>query len=423
MSRPLVSLVMMLKDEAAAIRPVLEAARPYIDCFTIVDTGSTDGTPDIVAEVLAGLPGRICHETFLGYKQTRNRALELDAYSEISDEDGARVLATREDRAHFSFMLSADEYLKEGPALRDGLAKLVESDVDAAAVHLTVEGVSRSPAVRIFRTGSGWHYDDADCGVHEFPTHPDPHAKIALLDRVRIDHRAADPEKRLENIEARHIPLLEEALGRNPHNARALVYLAQSYENLFSQMDDWQRTQYAMGALALYMRRMVLPFETEGELRHVRRQFLDTARVAGIFHPDELLIRAEALHKSEPQRPESALQYAIASLGALRKGASDEEIAQVYGRAVHAASLFAEFSADDSGPVSTETGWQAHLLAARAALQLAQNGAQDARPSWADKVRRHAAISIQLGGNPMILLPLAAAVDGKSAKIPISDIR
>ncbi len=43
-TRPLLSLVMIVKDEASSIERVLRNALPFMDQWAIYDTGSTDGT-------------------------------------------------------------------------------------------------------------------------------------------------------------------------------------------------------------------------------------------------------------------------------------------------------------------------------------------------------------------------------------------
>lgn len=423
MTRPLLSLVMMVRDESASIREVLESVKSHIDQWTIIDTGSTDNTPDIVREVLAGIPGQLLFEPFVDYKTTRNRVLELDAYTSEEAEPNTHVLTPREGRAVFGLFLSGDEFLHEGDKLREHLEKNRDTDFDCHALLLTVEGVSKSPSLRVFRTGSPWHYEDADCGVHEFPSHPDPAAKVAAVQGAFIEHKAADPEARRANIWDRHIPLLEAALERNPKNSRALVYLAQSYESLFVDMDDAQRVQYAMGTLALYMRRLTLPFDTDAERAYVRRMFLDTARVAGIFLPDEMLARTRAQHLSEPERPESALFYAIAAMGALHATATDAEVAAAYELAVRTVQIAVEFKADDTGPVSSQTAWQAHLLAARIAFHLAMKGEEERREEWKDRVKEHAAAGVEAGGSATLFLPIVSALDGEMANIPLSSLQ
>ena len=44
--KPLISLVMIVKNEATILRETLERVRPIVDEWVIVDTGSTDDTRD-----------------------------------------------------------------------------------------------------------------------------------------------------------------------------------------------------------------------------------------------------------------------------------------------------------------------------------------------------------------------------------------
>lgn len=44
LSRPLLSLTMIVKNEASSIERVLRNALPFMDQWMILDTGSTDGT-------------------------------------------------------------------------------------------------------------------------------------------------------------------------------------------------------------------------------------------------------------------------------------------------------------------------------------------------------------------------------------------
>ncbi len=54
-----VCLSMIVKNEATVIRRCMESVRPIIDYWIIVDTGSTDGTQDVIREHLKDLPGEL----------------------------------------------------------------------------------------------------------------------------------------------------------------------------------------------------------------------------------------------------------------------------------------------------------------------------------------------------------------------------
>ena len=69
---PLISLVMIVKNEAAILRETLERVRPIVDEWVIVDTGSTDGTQAIISEY-----GPVTELPFEDFVTTKNKALAL----------------------------------------------------------------------------------------------------------------------------------------------------------------------------------------------------------------------------------------------------------------------------------------------------------------------------------------------------------
>src|SRR3954466_735991 len=101
MSKPLLELVMMVKNEADNIAAVIESIRPYIDRWTILDTGSTDGTLKKIHEAVGTVPGDLFCEPFVDYGQTRSRLLDL-----------AGTQST------FAIMLNGEEEVVNGAALR-----------------------------------------------------------------------------------------------------------------------------------------------------------------------------------------------------------------------------------------------------------------------------------------------------------------
>lgn len=52
---------MIVKDEAHTLSRTLLAVKPFIDRYYILDTGSTDGTPEVIKRVLAPLKGKVFH--------------------------------------------------------------------------------------------------------------------------------------------------------------------------------------------------------------------------------------------------------------------------------------------------------------------------------------------------------------------------
>ncbi len=68
---------MIIKDESKVIERCLRSVMPHIDSWAIVDTGSTDGTQDLVRRIMAGVPGELAERTWVDFATNRNQALDL----------------------------------------------------------------------------------------------------------------------------------------------------------------------------------------------------------------------------------------------------------------------------------------------------------------------------------------------------------
>ena len=67
----LLELVMIVKNSGELLRDCLRLNKKFIDHWTILDTGSSDNTKNIIKEELADIPGNLYEEdfvTFMYYK-------------------------------------------------------------------------------------------------------------------------------------------------------------------------------------------------------------------------------------------------------------------------------------------------------------------------------------------------------------------
>ena len=70
-------LAMIVRNESAIIERCLAHVREHIDYWTIVDTGSTDGTPYIVRDALQGIPGVVYDRTWVDFGYNRSELMQL----------------------------------------------------------------------------------------------------------------------------------------------------------------------------------------------------------------------------------------------------------------------------------------------------------------------------------------------------------
>lgn len=123
-----IGLCMIVKNEAPVILRCLDSVRPLIDCVFVCDTGSTDGTQQIIRDYLARerLQGAVSDEPWQDFAHNRSQALaglrrrsDID-YALIMDADDVLVCENGFDAASFKAALQYDVYniwLRTGPAV------------------------------------------------------------------------------------------------------------------------------------------------------------------------------------------------------------------------------------------------------------------------------------------------------------------
>ena len=69
-------LNMIVKNEVGNLRRCLDAVAAHIGAWVIVDTGSTDGTPEFIRAYFRdrGIPGELHAAPFIDFAQARNEA-------------------------------------------------------------------------------------------------------------------------------------------------------------------------------------------------------------------------------------------------------------------------------------------------------------------------------------------------------------
>jgi glycosyltransferase involved in cell wall biosynthesis len=68
---------MIVRNSEDTIEKTLRHARSLISRYTILDTGSTDNTINIIRATMQGIEGDIFQEPFVNFEVSRNRAFDL----------------------------------------------------------------------------------------------------------------------------------------------------------------------------------------------------------------------------------------------------------------------------------------------------------------------------------------------------------
>jgi glycosyltransferase involved in cell wall biosynthesis len=199
-----VCLAVMARNEAHVIARCLASARPLVDSWVVLDTGSTDETIAVANEAMKGLPGDVVERPWRGFDKSRTELLEL-----------ARS------RADYALVLDADDVLEfpagaRFPELTDPGYQLVVRDGPAVYVR-----------THLFKSSAPWRYEGV---LHEVAVcdgvPPSTRLEGIVYLRLGGGARSRDPQKYLKDAQ-----LLEEEAKRDPTNARTILYLAQSYED------------------------------------------------------------------------------------------------------------------------------------------------------------------------------------------------
>jgi len=219
-------LNMIVKNESEIIERCLRAAAPYIDCYVICDTGSTDDTVAIARSVFEGLriPGEIVSTSFWNFEQARNHALD----------------AARSSTQSFDYLLLCDadmELVVDVPDFRDhldGSPFLVYQRCDGS--HLLYTNVRLLPRDLPARY-RGVTHEYLDVGSASMP----------VLEGIWfLDHESGGnrPDKAQRDIQ-----LLKSGLRADPDNARYVFYLANTYFDAGEPATAmrWYRERIEMG--------------------------------------------------------------------------------------------------------------------------------------------------------------------------------
>jgi glycosyltransferase involved in cell wall biosynthesis len=197
-----ICLNMIVRNEAAVIERCLNSVKGFIDHWVIVDTGSSDGTQQLIRQCMRTVPGELIERPWIDFAHNRSEALEF-----------ARG------KSDYVFVIDADEVL-----VQDQDFKLPQLTHDAYYVK-----ISSAPLTfwrpQLFRNMAAWRYESA---VHEYLAGPETFTFERLhglwIDSHTDGWRAAQPD-----VYKRDVEQLLRAYKKTPNDPRTAFHLGQSY--------------------------------------------------------------------------------------------------------------------------------------------------------------------------------------------------
>ena len=222
----MICLNMIVKDEAKNIKRCLASVKDIVGYYVIDDTGSTDGTPELIKKLMDkyGVPGEIYHTPFQNFGYNREQNLQ----HAIGKGD-------------YVLMIDADEELvcKDVSAF-DNLT------ADCYLVEKTDNGRNFKHSL-LLRIGCDWHWHGV---VHNAVTSDSGESQEHFWAAHLIHHGGGSKTRGLTQREAglKEAAILEAEMEKDPTNARNQFYLGQAYRNA-------GETQKAYDA---YKRRMLM---------------------------------------------------------------------------------------------------------------------------------------------------------------------
>lgn len=264
-------LNMIVKNEAAVIRRCLDSVRPLIDYWVIVDTGSTDGTQDIIRAYLRDLPGALYGRPWRDFAHNRSEALEL-----------ARG------KSDYILIIDADDTLERvpGTAMPELTANSYTLEIDDSAIMYR--------RTQLVRSVLPWRYEGV---LHEYLTCDEAggagHLPVIRMRRNHDGARRKDPQ-----TYQRDAMVLEAALQTETSHflrARYRFYLAQSYRDC-GKPECAIEHYLARAELGFWQEEVFISLYCAAQLKeqigHPDQEVIDTYLRAAGAQPS----RAEALH-------------------------------------------------------------------------------------------------------------------------------
>ena len=214
MTKNIIELVMIVRNSGDILRTCLRENKKFIDRWTILDTGSTDNTKEIINSELSDIDGNLYEEPFVDFAHSRNRSLELSSKS-----------------CKYTIILDDSYILHGGQKLRQILSKSKQScfSLNIGNYHNNFLQNEYS-SIRIIKSSENLKYKyrvHEHIDVNKKNVHDIIDSEIFINDIESTEHI-----NRSSNRNNKDIQFLLLDNKDYPNDLRVIYYLAKTYYNL-----------------------------------------------------------------------------------------------------------------------------------------------------------------------------------------------
>lgn len=207
-----ITLSMIVKNERDVIERCLASVKPYLTHWCVVDTGSTDGTQEIIRKFMQDVPGELFEREWKEFDGSRTEAIELA--QQICGGEG------------WLLFIDSDEIL-----MVDGQLELPDA-WDAYLANVTrCIGCNTWGRPVFAKASKPWFYEmprheGLACRVLA-PAKPEPLPNVTVLSTFE----GARAKEGMYERYLRDAGVLEKWIQSHPGHTRAQYYMSQSYRD------------------------------------------------------------------------------------------------------------------------------------------------------------------------------------------------
>jgi glycosyltransferase involved in cell wall biosynthesis len=217
-------LNLMIKNESKIIERCLGRALEHVDAISILDTGSTDDSINIVKKwgETNGVETYVFERPFDNFENSRNFSFEKAREVFLSKNDG---------HTYYNFWIDFDEQLVVDPKFNK---QGIDKDLYMFNTFIGNMAYTRNELCRLDKPFKFYG------PVHEFIISENPNITSGLMDglTVKVQMDGGSWKGNIPDKYKKHAAILEDYIDNKDRNSRWVFYTAQSYHDSASIPDN-----------------------------------------------------------------------------------------------------------------------------------------------------------------------------------------